>query len=241
MRDLLLIVPSRSRPENIARLRDAMKATCRGDTHLVVGLDTDDPRGPEYPTGVHYDTRSGLRQVVAWINALAVPAANHYRFIGTIGDDNVPRTEGWDVRVIETLTRLKTGLCYGDDLYPSRARGELCCHVFMTSDIIRKLGYMGPPIIRHMYVDPVWLAWGEKVGIEFLPDVVIEHLHYTSGGASHDDTYSASYAFTFQDLAAFNTYAAADLNRDIRKIKRSAKPFTPDELADFKVRLNIPG
>lgn len=240
-----MVVPSRGRPGSIARLRDAMAATCRGDTDLLVGVDDDDPSLAEYLAlqGVGLVVQSGLRQVVAWINWMAVPRAKGYRYIGTIGDDNVPRTVGWDVRVIETLAEMKTGLCFGDDLYPTRATGSLCCHVFMTSNIIRKLGYMGPPDgPRHMYVDPLWLAWGEKVGIKFLPDVIIEHLHYTTGQSPHDQVYAESYALTWQDCEAFNRYArSGSLNRDILKINPKASPFTDAELADFKVRLNIPG
>ena len=36
-RDLVLVVPSRGRPHNVARLIEAMDATCRGDTTLILG------------------------------------------------------------------------------------------------------------------------------------------------------------------------------------------------------------
>lgn len=77
MGDLALLVPSRGRPHNIARLIDAMDRTCRGDTRLVVGVDDDDPTLDSY-----YDfseaeceliVESGLqRQLVRWLNRRAV-------------------------------------------------------------------------------------------------------------------------------------------------------------------------
>ena len=102
MKDLLVVVPSRGRPGNMHRLAEAMERTCRGDTHLVVGLDVDDPTYAEYPQDIERETRGTLRQVVAWINELAVPRVGDYRWIGHFGDDNIPVTIGWDVAPTET-------------------------------------------------------------------------------------------------------------------------------------------
>jgi hypothetical protein len=44
---------------------------------------------------------------------------DEYRFLGHIGDDNVPRSAGWDVRIMESLER--NLFCFGDDLDPGRA------------------------------------------------------------------------------------------------------------------------
>jgi hypothetical protein len=92
--DLAVLVPSRSRPYNIVRLLEAMDRTCRGDTTLIVGVDEDDPQLDAYRTLTNFELeiRSGLKgRLVEWLNVLAVPRANEYRFIGHIGDDNVPR------------------------------------------------------------------------------------------------------------------------------------------------------
>lgn len=242
MRDLAVLVPSRGRPQNVARLIEAFTETCRGDTQLVVGLDADDPTLGEYqalwPNGAEFVGHAGLRYVVAWINHLAVPRAAHYRFVGTIGDDNVPRTVGWDERVAESLANHH--FCFGDDLYPGRATGTLCCHVFMRSEVIRALGYMGPPSIQHMYVDPVWMAWGQATSIEFLPDVVLEHMHFSALKSPSDPTYMASDALVPSDCAAYNAYCndANGLRADIDRIKGVSR--TPEEIAAFNFDLNIP-
>src|SRR6185437_16173265 len=180
MRDLLLVVHSRGRPRNIKRLMTAMQHTCQGETDLVVGLDIDDPTNIEYRrSGVEFMLSSHHQQVVAWINHMATAWSRTYRAIGHIGDDNVPSTAGWDLRVMEALQEVP--MCFADDLYPSRPRGTLPCHIFMRSEIIRTLGYMGPPAFKSMYVDNVWLAWGAAIGIKFLPDVIIEHMHPGAG------------------------------------------------------------
>jgi hypothetical protein len=130
-RDLALLVPSRERPHNIARLIEAMDKTCRGDTHLIVGVDEDEPYLDEYRAfrECEVEVRPGLRhRLVRWLNLLALPRTGEYRFLGHIGDDNVPRTAGWDVRIIESLER--NPFCFGDDLDPGRPPGSLSIHIF---------------------------------------------------------------------------------------------------------------
>jgi hypothetical protein len=242
VRDLLLVVPSRGRPASIARLAAAMDDTCEGDTSLLVGLDSDDPALASYPQGlarVGYVVRSGLRQVVAWINCLAA-FADEFRFTGHIGDDNLPRTPGWDTRIMKALG--ETPFAFGNDLYPTRPPGSLSCHVFCRSEVIRRLGYFGPPAIRHMFVDVAWYAWGQGCGITFLPDVIIEHLHYTLGKSPMDDSNVASLACTAADLGAWHAYSrGGGLNEDILKIDpQGGRLFTPDSLRAFNAALNIP-
>lgn len=235
MKNLLLAVPSRNRPASIARLWDAMSNTCRTDTELVVGLDEDDPRRPEYPPGPEYEVRAGMHQVVAWTNELTVPRASRYRAVGAIGDDNVPHTDGWDTAIMAALE--KTPFAFGNDLYP-RAPGSLCCHVFCRAEVVQALGYFGPPGIRHMYVDVAWMAWGVACGITYLPEVIIEHLHYSSGKSPADESYAASTALMATDLAAWHAYGRDHLNEDITKL--GGTTFSPAALAEFNRNLNVP-
>lgn len=213
---LLVVVPSRGRPHSIARLWQAMSETCTGDTTLLVGLDEDDPVREAYPAGPEYVVRSGLRQVVAWINYLTAPRyLDGYDYVGTIGDDNVPRTPGWDVAIMDALTRQP--FAFGNDLYPFRPPGVLATHVFTRAEVIGALGYFGPPALRHSFVDDVWTTWGTAAGITFLPEVVIEHLHFTTG-APHDDTYARSQAVMATDQAVYAAYCQDGLYADITRI-----------------------
>lgn len=198
-----------------------MAQTCRGDTSLLVGLDDDDPALPEYlaldsSVRDQMTVEPDLHQVVAWMNRLAMPNADGYKYIGHIGDDNVPSTIGWDVAIMEALE--KTPFAFGNDLYPHRPPGALCCHVFMRSEVIRALGYFGPPSLRHSYVDDVWMRWGGAAGITFLANVIIEHLHHTAGKSPMDLNYAVSGALMGDDSVAFTQYCAEGLDEDIKKI-----------------------
>lgn len=243
MGELALLVPSRARPHNIARLLDAMNRTCRADTTLIVGVDDCDPHLTEYRSFNDCEVIvQPRRPLVHWLNDLAVPRAREYPFVGHIGDDNIPRTTGWDTMIIDSLQRQgDIGFCFGDDLDPGRAPGSLCLTAFMTSEVVRRLGYMGPPRLNHMYVDPVWFAWGNATSIEFLPDVILEHMHYTiAGKAPFDESYAHSTGLIPEDCGNYNDYCddPEGLNADI--VKLGGEMFTGEALAEFNRGLNIP-
>lgn len=216
-RDLLIVVPSRGRPQSVRRLHEAMLATCQGDTTLAVGLDDDDEENYERIPGVRYEARCSLRGFTAWANELAVPAAGEYRYIGALGDDCVPETPGWDLRIMEALNRQP--FAYANDLYPLRPQGTQVTHVFTRSEVVRALGYIGVPALAHMYVDDAWGAWGAACGIEYLGDVIIEHLHHSSGKAPADETYRRAEETWAQCQAAFAEYCRGQLAEDVRKIR----------------------
>ena len=87
----------------------------------------------------------------------------------------------------------KTPFAFGNDLYP-RTPGELPCHIFTRSEVVKALGYLGAPCLRHMWVDVAWKQWGKACGITYLHDVIIEHLHFTNGKSQPDASYAASSA-----------------------------------------------
>jgi len=215
-----------------------MERTCSAGARLIVGVDSDDERLLDYEAlGCELVVREGLRgRLVEWLNVLAASTASEHPYLGHIGDDNEPRSPGWDARIAHSLRA--NMFCFGDDCDPGRAPGSLSIHIFMRSEVVRRLGYFGPPSLRHMYVDPVWYAWGRATSIEFLPDVVLEHHHYTLGKSPRDASYEASTALIPEDCARYNAYCESDLNRDIEKL--GGEPFSPERLAEFNRELNIP-
>lgn len=106
--------------------------------------------------------------------------------VGFMGDDHRVRTPGWD----EMLTRAAgpLGIAYGDDLIQGE---QLPTAVLMAADIVRIVGHMCPPVLEHLFIDNYWKALGEGIdAIEYVPDVVIEHLHPSAGKAEMDESYA---------------------------------------------------
>lgn len=223
MRDLLVIVPSRGRPANVARLIEALQQTMATEGELALGLDEDDPTLPEiraaiavapFPVSARFGQRNTL---VGWTNDIAIPAAENFRALCSLGDDHVPLTPGWDLRLTNAIRVAGgTGFAYGNDLIQG---SRLPTAVMVSSDIVRTLGWLCQPTLRHYFTDNVWKTLGDAAGcIRYLPDVIIEHRHRSRTGQS-DDTYAEALAHWAADRAAYDTWREERMAEDIRKIK----------------------
>ena len=196
MTALTILVPTRGRPANLARLQAAFVATCDEPTMLVALVDNDDPELPGYQALANrlreepfFRMETGPRlRLGPTLNEVAPKWAARSDAVGFFGDDHLPRTAGWDGRYLAELQRLGTGLVYGNDLIQGQA---LPTQVAMTSDIVRATGYMVLPGAAHLWLDNAWLSLGQALdAITYLPDVIIEHLHPIAGRAPWDAGYA---------------------------------------------------
>lgn len=234
MADLIVIVPSRGRPDSVRELAEAFDKTCTGNTEFVLAVDDNDPAMDAYAETVHELAGSskirltlcGVTEptnMVRALNATAVGLITYLgqspRAVGFMGDDHRPRTEGWDSAYLEALWDLGTGIVYGDDLLQ---RGGLPTQCAMTADIIRELGYMAPPTLTHLAVDNWWLELGRQAGcIRYLPDVVVEHMHPVAGKAEWDEGHRRVNApeMYSRDLAEFARIQSEDLTGQVAKVR----------------------
>lgn len=192
---LAVIVPTRGRPANAARLAQAFRETHALDAVAVFVADWDDPELPGYrklleedqiPRLVVLDNGTG-RGMTRALNYAARRYAELYEAVGFMGDDHMPRTAHWDSRVMEELDSLDPRIVYGNDLFQGAA---LPTAVFMQSRMIRALGFMAPEVLQHLYVDNFWKELGERTGgLRYLDDVIIEHVHPAAGKTAMDDGY----------------------------------------------------
>lgn len=222
--ETLVICPSRNRPANIAALLDCWEATGATAT-LAVCLDEADPCLPEYmalldgwPSDRVMVIGGAWRSLCAWVNfvALQCGGAGLFDIIGQIGDDHHPRTVGWDGAVAGAMQPL--GVVYCNDLH----QGErLPTAAFIDTEIVKRLGYMVPPSIVHLYMDSYFRVLGERLGtLAYLPDVVIEHMHPHAGKADMDDGYRQVNNRDAYRIgrAAYNAYTKYRLEADLVKL-----------------------
>lgn len=247
MPDLLVIVPSRGRPHNIADLWVSWSETTHRSAELLVAVDDDDPTLPEYERvcsliGVELVVGPRLR-LTGTLNKVAVERALQHRALAFMGDDHRPRTIGWDKHLMDALDQLGTGIVYGNDLIQGE---KMATAVAMTSDIVTTLGYMAPPQMVHLCLDLVWVEWGRAIDrLAYLPDVVIEHMHPHVGKAAFDAGYEEanSLARADADHAAYQTYRsgpqfAADVEAlkellfDAALLKAAMAPIVFDNSAE---------
>jgi hypothetical protein len=221
--DLLMIVPSRGRPQNVAALWEAWQATSGDVAELLVAVDDDDPALPDYEQ-VCSEHRISLTvgprlRMVPTLNKIAARWAPHYFAIGFLGDDHRPETPHWDRRYLETLLALGTGIVYGNDLL---AGERLPTQFALTSDIVQALGAIAPAPVRHMYLDNQVYDLGHAINrIRYLPDVIVEHLHPLAGKAAEDEGYrEVNHPDAFEaDRLIYADWYEHQMPADVAKLK----------------------
>lgn len=227
--DLLVIIPTRGRPQAVPALVQAWDDT-GATADLLFAVDTDDPELSGYKAEAAKLKGDGRFRFVfgkrlrlcGTLNQQAVKAAKRYRFLAFMGDDHRPRPAAmpWDARIRECLSG-GPGIVYGNDLLQGEA---MATAVAMTSDIVATLGYMAPNVLTHLCLDLVWVDWGKGMGrITYLDDMVIEHLHPAASKADLDQVYEEcnSPEQVSADSAAYYDYRDnGGLDTDLAKLRK---------------------
>jgi hypothetical protein len=216
-----VIVPTRGRPENMARLAASFVGT---DAHadLYAVIDKDDPLLDQYLANKDYtslviDNTTGGCAKALNSGAQIVLDCSVYPFYDIfifMGDDSLPQTLNWD-QAYEKALLGKSGFAYGDDLI----QGEnLPTQFAVTRDIVERMQGIAPPGITHLYVDNFAKQFGTDLGcLIYLPEVVIEHLHPMANTAEWDEGYYRVNNETLykEDLLAMQIYLRSSEYADI--------------------------
>lgn len=195
---LAMICPTKGRPEAVARMGHAWESTgahvenAYGSSHLIWIVDADDERLAEYKVAIEEFEWMQVASIPSWMPMVpkldwaARQLATQYTQVGFLGDDHIPRSDGWSARlaaVIEAMPR-GTGIVYGRDGHQDEA---LPTWWAMSSNIVRALKRMVPADVQHLYCDNAIYQLGAKSGtLRYLPDVLIEHMHPVAGKAEWD-------------------------------------------------------
>ncbi len=215
-----VLVASRDRPEKaLATYESFHRTVTLDDTEIFFGLDYDEPRLHAYEALLPYNAlvvappeHSGSLTKVT--NYMTVIAASIY---GSAGDDHRFETVGWDAKVTEALG--KPGVAYGDDKF----QGEnLPTAAFVSAEIVATLGWFALPVCDHMYIDDAWKAIGQGIdSLHYLPDVIIEHLHFAANKGTMDESYKKtnSPSQVEKDKLAYRGWVYGSKTADIAKLR----------------------
>jgi hypothetical protein len=224
-----VIVPSRGRPHSVTELAAAFVNTTRDqDTRLRIAVDYDDPDLGQYQDAAATvaDPRVAVTSVLgghmsialneAAVAAVADPTVDA---VGFMGDDHRPRTPNWDTAYRAALEEMGVGIVYGDDGLQSEALPTQCA---MSANIVRTLGWMCPPVLRHLWIDNFWLDLGRGAEcLRYLPGVVVEHMHPYNGKGEMDAGYERvnSLDMINADRTAYERYVSECLARDVERVR----------------------
>lgn len=198
------LIPSRSRPSNLARLFRAMRKH-GAKAPMVVRCDTDDDMlsgydgvCDEFDAALMVGPRVGCGASYNEIFA-RYPDEPWY---GCIQDDVVPETYGFEQALV---SQCRGGIAYPDDGLQGRA---LPTNPVIDGDIVRRLGWIALPLCKHMFIDDAWKDIGRTLDhMIFMPRVKFTHLHHVNKKAPVDDTYRGSEAGKDEDRRAYANWA----------------------------------
>jgi len=226
-RDLGLFVPSRRRPGNVARFVRAVAKTSTAQTDIIFGFDDDDPdlqksiiaaQTAAQSAGVSVTVVTGPRKGLgAWTNELAATFADDYRALGSFGDDHVPQTCGWDKLLLDAIDGMGgCGIAYPND----GIRDDVGEAWVMSANIVRALGWMCEPTLKHWWVDEVITVIGREADcLAYLPDVTVRHNHPAAGRGQFDATYWDAFKGVAADKKAYEMWRAERMAADVATVR----------------------
>lgn len=213
----MFILCSRGRPASLARFAAAYRET-EARLPVLVRLDQDDPRLGEYLTTVlpsSWHVEVGPRKPLAEIYNDVFRRFWDEEFYGMLADDLVPRTPWWDQQLVEAAA--SHGVAYGDD---GIQHEQIATHPVIGAELARAVGWLAPPWLKFLWIDTTWTAIGRALGrLRYLPQVSMEHLHYSVGKSEHDQTYRDHHPYGPADQEAFRAWESTEAHGLIERLK----------------------
>lgn len=152
--------------------------------------------------------------------AIAYYPIDRHDILGVLGDDNRFRSVAWDIEFMGALE--SGGIAWGDD----GVQGErLPTAWFMTLNIVKALGWVANPALNHFYLDNSVLELGRAANcLHYLPDIKIEHLHFSFGKSALDETYVHTMAVGSGDNSRFYGWLSSpQFNIEVEKVKEALR------------------
>lgn len=184
-----ILCPTRNRTNDFLRMYySALEKSCQPDQiEFVICVDQDDI-GSQQICGKNITSFiSPPDHIYSNLHNLCASKAQHDILMGA-ADDIVFRTLGWDDLVRQEFEKLDDKIAY---VYPNDgAHGvNLGTHGFFHKKWFETLGYLSPPIFTIDYSDNYVMDVARGVGRAiYLPNVLVEHMHWSFGKSEVDQT-----------------------------------------------------
>ena len=181
----MIILPTKGRPKNLQRFIEAHSKLASAPVYVV--FDKEDATSYEC---VKFPSNFKRVCVPSWMrlgdifNRLFQTFPNE-EYYGIVADDVVPGKEEYDSLLAEAA--IPNRIAWGFD---GGADETLPRHPFIGGELIRWLGYIAPPGMKHWYIDDVWRELGKAFNCAvYLPEIPMLHFHPANGTAPEDRTY----------------------------------------------------
>lgn len=222
---IAIVLPVRNfgteRYKRLARCLDSYAEFTDGHSDVFVLHDDDecdiyDPILKKYPNVKNLCVKSGIN-LMQKMNIHAMDIANEYKYMGFIGDDIVFRTK-WEEKFIEGLSAHKFSLVFANDLMYTK--GEHVTHPFITTNMVRAVGFFGCPAVGHHFFDNYWMDMIRRVGFQkFYASIIMEHFHPLMYKAEKDAGFKEIESKLYENYDGYKAYIAdKHFEADVQKV-----------------------
>jgi len=228
-KSILTIMCSRERPNECFNAVESFLNTS-SESDLTILLDGDDSNLMAYlekKEHLHFYMIQKKDTITNRINQSALSNIDKYEFFHITNDDVFYHTKYWDKKFMETLNDYGYGIVYGNDLFQKE---NLPTFPFISSEIIKELGWLQMPLLNKYYGDMAWKILGIEANCLYhCQEIIIEHLHHLAGKGK----YPVDMDIYKKDSESFARWIGTRMERDIGKIRRlNAIESQPDILSN---------
>lgn len=218
MSNISLLLPTRGRKALLERLFDSLYQTTSDLSRVEVVLCVDDDDTETLDMGFdpvfHVRKVVGPRTTMGAYNTKCLENASG-NIVILFNDDIVVRTSGWDQAIIDFDARHedKIYLAYVNDLFKKKKVGSFPVLSRKACDVLADpfpAPYKGEHIDYHLFDIFKRLSMKGYDRTHYFENVVFEHMHFSQGKASFDQTYLDRKMY--EDDGVFVAYAPVRRN-----------------------------
>lgn len=203
--EISVLLPTRGRPARAERMLRSLAETAADPSaiEIVLLVDRDDTPSHTIDTSGLSTTRLIRRRSTMGVMTDVCYRASNGRHILLANDDVVFRTPDWDAIVLDALTRHDDGVAFvwGNDDFTGGPT-----HPFLPRATCELMGGVCPTAYDRLFIDVHLYSIFRKLQalghdrMQFLPDVLVEHIQADSGKELSDETYIKPHARTDEIL-----------------------------------------
>ena len=234
MKKLAVLCPSRNRPEGLKSAYESWKTNSVQSDIFFCFQDNDDSLNVNIKIveGHSYIIESDIG-LAAKANKLCDLNPGYDAYM-VLNDDQIIQTNRWDGILLDELVQLEES--NGHRLWILHWRDGIqdqkLCQGFVTKEMLAITGSFFPRnYMRHLYIDNYFMFIGESCGIlKYIPEVFIEHLHYSVGKSPLDASYmqTNSLEALARDGAAYRKWVNEQGLEIVSKINRIKAGLTKE-------------
>ena len=223
VKKIAILIPTRERPADLKLFLDSWVKYTEGLSDLWIQVDKDDPTDYHFVKKYNCIKLVGDREPFLHIlNGLAKISSKQYDYVGFMEDDCC-FTQLWEKIFIDKLDEIKKekgyGIVWGND---NINKENIVGLPFMTSNIVKTLGYMSPPELEFLWADYFWKHLGQALDcLHYFPDILIEHRHYSTGKREKCKISEIVDKKGEKDYYNYMKYQNQGFENDVKKLKAS--------------------